>query len=227
MIATSFTDRRRFPVSPGFTLLEMLAVMAITAILLTLALPGLRDLLSSFMLDGCGESVSAQLALAQQTAVTRNHAVQVRLYKLPDYGVAVSGIPSVYRALQSFLEDDSSGTGLLTPLSKAAYFPAPILISSNTTLSTLLAQAASGPSSDAKPVALGGYGTNYQFISLRFTPDGKLDTTSFGNTVLSGDNYCLTLEIEHGKTNAVTQLPANFVTLQMDPLTGAVRKYRP
>jgi hypothetical protein len=63
-------------------------------------------------------------------------------------------------------------------------------------------------------------GTQYDFASFRFMPDGSTNLPQATNTV-----WCVTLlninDIVAGTT------PANFYCLQIDPVTGKMKQYRP
>jgi len=79
----------RFDATPastrgGFTLIEMLVVLAIIAILAVLALPSVKGVLGSMDMKGAVNIVTAQLELARQTASTRNVQVEVRIYQDPN-----------------------------------------------------------------------------------------------------------------------------------------------
>jgi len=79
---------------------------------------------------------------------------------------------------------------------------------------------------------------NYQYVALRFLPDGSTDLPPTGVDVGDGtkgnrDSWYLTIhgtQIQAkgpdgvGKTST---LPDNFFILQIDPITGSTRSYRP
>lgn len=61
----------------GFSLVELLAVLAVSAILLGLALPGFQDTLRQQRTATAMHQVTAQLAQARNTAITRRTPVTV------------------------------------------------------------------------------------------------------------------------------------------------------
>lgn len=56
----------------GFTLVEVLVVMAIIVILCTVAVPGMSNLMRSYRLKGAANDLASTLQLARMTALARN-----------------------------------------------------------------------------------------------------------------------------------------------------------
>ena len=67
----------------GFTLVEMLVVLAIISILAVLSLPAIKGVLGSIDLKGAANIASEQFELARQTASTRNLPTELRIYADP------------------------------------------------------------------------------------------------------------------------------------------------
>ena len=209
----------------AFTLVEMLVVLAIIAIVTSLAVPMITSVMRTYQLDSAGQVVVNQLNLARQTALSRGHAVEIRLYLLPDYNTAASGTPTVYRAMQSFIELDPAQSGTTesystSPLVKPIFFQAPVIISAVTSpnaVSPLLPTTANANTADpSNPLPV--YGSNYKYAMFHFKADGSTDLTSGLNS--------LSLVLETDKATS-TGLPANFQTVTIDPLNGAIRSFRP
>jgi uncharacterized protein (TIGR02596 family) len=199
----------------GFTLIEMLVVMAIIGIILALTLPATTTILRGNRMTQATQIVVDRLALARQTAITRNHAVEVRFYQFAD--PEVPGAASSFRALQAL---EVVKANVVLPLEKLQPLPTAIIIDSAQSLSSLLdknkrtkvtATAASPP--------LPRVGTNYSYIALRFRPDGSTD-------LLPTADWFLTL---HSETNGdgLATPPANFVTVDIDPVSGTLKFFRP
>ncbi len=207
----------------GFSLMELLVVLAVISILAVLIAPAIRGTLSSYQLDSTGQTVINQLNLARQTALSRGHAVQVRFYLLPAYNSSISGTPVVYRGMQSFIESDpiQGGTSVsvtATPITKPIFFPTPVIISSVTTPAPVspLLPATPADADVTNPLPL--YNTNYKVATFHFKSDGSTDLTSTTNSL------SLVLQYEKAGPNG---LPANFQTTSINPLNGAVRSFRP
>jgi hypothetical protein len=66
-----------------------------------------------------------------------------------------------------------------------------------------------------------GVDWQYEFVAFRFLRDGSTDLK-----IVGGPKWCVTIHNINEKVTG-TQLPPNFVTLQIDPVSGAIRIYRP
>lgn len=216
--------------SRGFTLVEMLVVMAIIIILTTLVTPSLTSVLKANSLTQGSQDFIGQLTLARQEALTKNHPIEVRLYQYadPNIGGETAGSPATgrYRALQIFSISDS---GLAVPLDKVEHFPTTFMFDSGSTLSSLIPQAASTTPNAAAPLLLNGpqnfsipvAGKNFNMVTFRFNPDGS---TNLGVTPVGG--WFITSHlIQNG--DRLTKAPANFATLQIDSSNGTLREFRP
>jgi uncharacterized protein (TIGR02596 family) len=206
--------------SPGFSLLELLVVLTVTAILIGLAVPGISSMNRGYQLSATGDLLVAQLNLARQAALSNGHLVQVRLYHLPDYNSAPSASRTTFRGIQCFLEGDpiASGTPPLTPLTKPVFFAAPVIISTVTSpiLSPLLSSTMYTATTTDPTLPL--YGSSYDYCSFHFRPNGTTDLGTSANSV--------TLVMENDKS-AATGLPNNYRTVQIDPAVGTSRSFAP
>ena len=199
----------------AFSLIELLVVIAIIGVMSALVVPAMSSVLRGNEMNRAEQMVQQQLASARQTAIARNRRVEVRLYKFdnPDD----IGTTQTFCALQSFLIDD---TGAATPIGRLTKLPATVLINENTANSTLLtlSDKTSWPAPDPK-ISLPAVGTTYTAKAFQFRPDGS-------TSLSSADKWFLTLHAATAGATAST-LPANFATIQIDPVSGAVRTYRP
>ena len=215
-----FSAKRRH--ASGFSLVEVLVVLAIIAILTAAAVPAISSTMRAYQLETTSQTVVNQLSLARQNALSINQCVEVRFYYLPDYNQPVSATPAVYRAMQCFSQGapNASGTSVLTPLTKPCFFPAPIIVSmaiSPNPVSPLLSTSPATPATT--DLSLPVYGSNYRYSSFQFKPNGSAGS-------LSSTSNSMTLVIQNDALGS-TGLPKNYVTLQVDPLVGTVRAFRP
>ena len=203
----------------AFSILELLVVIAVIAILATLATAGLDSVSRSTKLASAAQRLGDQIALARQTAVSRNLPVEVRLYKLPDFD-QTSGSPTVWRGLQVFLIDGVNATPVTRPL----FFPNRVIISEEIEVSPLLQNSASGLGAEITPPgAVGAFASaSVRYKSFTMRPNGSV---SASNNIPS-ENWFLTLHHENDpKPDGIK--PANFATIQINPITGKVSILRP
>ena len=222
--------------------MELLVVMAVIAIVAGFAVPAVTTMLRGSQLTQGSQMVVDQIALARQTALSRNRSVEVRFYKFPD--AETPGEDStkpdtwLFHGLQTFEVLDN---GAKLPLGPIQRLPQNVIIN-EAGLSTLI--------NEQRDVATGDFtkptdadpempdkvvGRNYRYASLRFLPDGSTDLPPTGTVKTKGDSWYIAL---HGtnekdsrdptlKDGKIKTLPPNYFILQIDPITGSTRSYRP
>ena len=189
----------------GFTLVELLVVMAIIAVLAAASVTAFRSVSSALGLSTAGQVVASEITTARQTALTFSEEVEVRFYFYPD---PVTGA-SQFNAVQSFSTTDGTN---FTQVDRMSYMPASIMIavspggsSTATALSYPFADNGNGttstpPSSTVNPTYQvtasgtasatingslttingvqtipGTVGLTYYYKVLRFKPGGSVD----------------------------------------------------
>ncbi len=212
----SFTLRRP---RRGFSLVELLVVLAIIGILASISVPAISTVMRSFNLGAASQAITGQLSFARQDALANNRSVQVRIYKLP----GSKGV-DVYRAIQCFRET-TTGTGgtTVTPLTKVYILPVGLWIVYTATItdpSTLFTVADSGAvlsaTGDTANPLPPPYGAA-PYLSFRFRPNGHTDLAKSSRFTIAWETASI----------AANNLPSNYITLQIDAVNGSVRSYQP
>lgn len=200
--------------------MELLVVVAIILILLALVTPAITGALRTSGLASSVNLVVDQLALARQTAITRNQRVEVRFYRLAD----ANGGPQAWRAMRTLLLPENGDAKKATPLGRVYQLSAPTIISSSMSLTTLL----KNPPPAAQTENLAQFANiSAPYSKFRFYPSGQAADID-GADPAQGPPWLLTLYVDTAKTdNGNTVLPANYALLQLDDFTGKVRIFRP
>jgi uncharacterized protein (TIGR02596 family) len=222
----------------GFTLIELMVVLAIIGLMTGLGVPAFRSLGRAMDLTQSAQIISDQMTLARQMALSGNRQIEVRLYSYTDpQGPANAG--ARVQAIQLFQVPES--TTLSSNLSGArdslGYFPVSkliplprtsIIIDSGSTLSSLIGKASGGTTA---PILSSGtvlgysiYGVRQAYTATRFSfmPDGSTNlpaqTTLLQWFVTVHDNL---------KGDKLATPPSNFATIQIQPSNGKILTYRP
>ena len=190
----------------GFTLVELLVVMAVILVLLGAIVPALRSLSQGNNLNLAGENLSSAIMAARDAAMTNNRKVSVRLLQGTDAGDGNTH----YRAVQLWIVKDDAGTTI--PLGAISRFPAAIVLSEATGLSPLV----QSPPAQTGSMTVAGVSTNY--ASFPFTANGAPD-----GSVTSANSYLTLVRLQ----DVAAAKPANFLALFINPVTGEVTTYRP
>jgi uncharacterized protein (TIGR02596 family) len=192
----TLTIQRRTRSKTGFTIMELLVVVAIIGIMVSLLTPALSGSIRAFQLRTGASGAIEALTVARQTAVTVNRAIQVRIYQKDG---------ECFFQLFRIHEGGSQSE----PLDRPFRLPESIAPSSNATWSSLLTDAVTGTeTADSR-------GTYRSFWS---PPDG---------TTNPAGSSAPTLTFLYRTESTKSELPANFVTLQIDLQTGILQTFRP
>ena len=207
----------------AFTLIELLAVMAIIAVMASLIVPAFNSLGGAYSLTATAQSVTNRLSLARQQAIARNKSVEVRIYQNDE---------GAFSTLAVVVPDGQDPGGQLPEEWLNNYYEVPESIvfdlSEQRKFSSLLepGSANEAPAErtelSSAPEALQGR----DYLVFHFAPDGN---TNLSATDDAGDPTLYTLSLRtRTASGAGTERPAdNFVTLILDPVVGRVRTFQP
>ncbi len=163
----------------GFSLVELVTVMAIISVLATLSMSGLASLSSSNHLNEATSVVQGQLELARQTAKTLNRSVQLRLYRNQNN---TAGVPSI-DSLQIVVPAENPATEMDQPVEKPVLLPQNVIIADSAADLLLTSFSNSGPSSNPfNPPPPANYTNCY---ILTFSTTGAITTTNSTGALVS------------------------------------------
>lgn len=193
----------------GFSLVEILAVVAILSILVILAVPAAQTLVHGYRLNSSGNQLAALIERARMHATTTQRIGVLRLYADPES----KDISQGFRILQllEFVPDASNETTPITmsALTRAYVLEAPIIISpeNSSAFSNTSMQSATG-------TILGTDGVPCR--EIYFFPNGS---TSLEATPI---NPYFTLMASHDDAGN----PANPFVVSLDPVTARVTRFQ-
>jgi uncharacterized protein (TIGR02596 family) len=202
----------------------MLLVIGIIGLIAALVTPAALSMVKAWQLTQGGLMVGDQLALARQTALSKNRSVEVRFYRFGDLEIPGESLsdPSKgkFRAIQLFeLAED----GTAKALGKVQRLPASIIVDSGATLSTILNQSGRPVAKLSSGPALPRVGVSYEAALFRFRPDGSTDLIEPAEP--SKAWFFTIHNLADG--DSLAQAPSNFLTLQIDAYNGTLRTFRP
>jgi len=208
-ISPSFLRSGEF--ARGFTLVELISVIALIALAGAIALPKLAGASTGLNLKGAAAEVVSQFDIARRTAVSGNLPTEVRIYK--DKGQ--------WRTVAVVLPKEVSGQEADQWITPGKAFMGDIVIDpSYSTLKEETAPATAVEADEAPaPRALRGL-TYYAF---RFMPGGGT------NLSLSADQtWVMTLKWQHAPAARSGDGPAdNYISVIIDPRTGHTTLLQP
>ena len=212
----------------GFTLVELLVVVAIIVVVLSFLAPAMTSMQEGNNLAMAGQTVADELAVARQYAASRNQTVQIRF--ITPSSSAYKG----YSAIQLW-KITTTGTSALDQLYR---LPAAMEVSANAALSPLVAFTGAGAlAGGTNAMPAGSIAGSYVSFTVRpdgnvVIPPGTTSTNAFNSSsgspngaFLSQPSYFLT--IQPARYDAASTLPKNYITIQVNPDTACTQIFRP
>lgn len=208
----------------GFSLVEMIVVVGIIAVIAAFAVPAANTIIRGSQISQASQLVTDQISLARQMALTKNRSVEVRFYRYADSEQPGEDIEKPetgkFRAIQLF---EIQENGVAIAIGKITRLPMSVVINDGklTTLIDTEGNSSQKPKEpvDADPELPRGVKKKYEYSSFRFLPDGSTNlpvTKTWYATI-------------HAITDIVDSdtPPPNFFTIQVDPVSGTTKSYRP
>ena len=229
-------SKAHLPSPRAFSLVELLVVIAVIAIVAGFAVPAVTTMLRGSQLTQGSQMVVDQIALARQLALSKNRSIEVRFYKFSDPEtpgeIGKKAENGVFRAIQTFEILDN---GKALPIGTIQRLPANVVINEGKNSTLINEQRDSDekftlPTESDPEIPDTDVKKEYVYVALRFLPDGS---TNLPPTAKDSDSWYLTIHgtnVKKGdgeKDGSTSILPDNFFTLQIDPITGSTRSYRP
>ena len=220
------TDRHRPSARGGFSLVELLVVLAIMGLLLGLAVPALQSILQNTAITQGGQTLAQEVNMARQLASSRNTTVQVRLIQLVQKKNEAT--PPGYNAIQ--LWGVPSGGDEAVALSRMEILPATVVVSQDTENYSRLLDPSNGTSLISSKMTIAAGQANY--VAFSVTPSGSIPShaadTGGANQMIG--TYLSVVPSRFGSASAAPGsdgAPRNYVTLQINPSTSSTLVYRP
>lgn len=204
-IQTAFRNRWQ-AIRPGFSLVELLAVLVIASILLAVLVPSIQSITGSTALGVAAQSLMDEIHLCRSNAQSLNKPVELCFMRAG--GNATDG----YTEIRSRSVERDGSTQWI---SRQRTFPEGIAVSPSAILSNLLGTQTVRTNDLKRSEAC-----------LRFGPSGEMNRPP-GSAALSQSAEFLTLGFQRDFQNAPDTLPGNFATIQIDPRNSQATLYRP
>ncbi len=206
---------QRHTKSSGFSLIELLTVMAVFSILTAATLPALRGTLDGYNISGAADLAGAEIALARQTAISRNLPVEVRIYRHDD------GTGEAWRAIGLVIPASASGAAADEWIAQGKVLPGNILFDDTGDFSTIVSEANASaiPVKATELPTAPGFIKNKEYVAFRFQPDGSTNLPS-------GQPWCMTLRSPRSQPEGGAPA-ANYVSIVLDSLTGRSMTFQP
>ena len=198
----------------GFTLTEILMVIAIIGILISITSRSPASTRSPRNSAPRPTTSASRINYCRLLAVSSGRPVELRFYLQPVLEVRDD---EFYRSTQVLTTD---AEGLFQPEGRIQTFSGKVILSPNDEYSSILAGEPEAPDPNAN--ASGNkLARDLRYKALRFLPEGSV---ALGR---GADNHWTLTFINWQPNMSESELPPDFVTLQVDPFTAKVRRYEP
>ena len=196
---------------PGFTIIELIIVVAIISLLLAFSAPYALSSLQAASLSSSGDLLMQKISQAQQRALTENRPVALQFYFYDQDGIEAC------HATQLVSVDPVTNVAL--PLEEPVYWSDGRAVLVSGALSPVFTQIAPADTGEVEFEPFRS--REATFFRVRFYPGGSTSLS-----VPLRQAY-ITLVASNNYQEEMTEPPSNYYTVQIDPVAGRVRSYRP
>ncbi|MDP1589047.1 MAG: Verru_Chthon cassette protein D [Prosthecobacter sp.] len=195
----------------GFTIVELIIVVTIISMLLAFGTPYVLSSLQAASLTSSGDLLMQKISQAQQRALTENRPVSLQFYFYDQDGI------DACHAVQLVSVDPA--TNVTVPLENPVYWSDGRAVLASGALSPIFAQIAPADTGEVEFEPFRS--REATFFRVRFYPGGS---TSLAVPLRQA---YVTLIASNRHEEEMTEPPPNYYTVQIDPVAGRVRSYRP
>jgi uncharacterized protein (TIGR02596 family) len=213
-LSPSLAFKLRHNQRSGFTLIEMLVVVAVIVLITAAVAPMVFSTLVATRLTSAGQTITSAISLAREHAVSGGQEVELRFYQ---YAIPEEpGSEDAYRAIVMVLPaKDPTEAG--TQLGEILRCPSGIIIGDSQALSPLLNSNELRSMPDKESFIRSA---TARYKAFRFRPNGTTDLTEDANK-------CYFTLAEERLVDKGRKVPPNFFAIQIDPLSSRTEIYRP
>jgi uncharacterized protein (TIGR02596 family) len=233
----------------GFSLIELIVVMAIIGILASFVVPAATTMVRGSQLTSASQVLVDQISYARQLALSKNESIEVRFLQYADPEIPGEKVsdPTTgkFRGIQVM---EVTPSGIPIPVGKLQTLPPGVMMNPNSQYSSIIGGASASPitpthANNNDPPLPRNIQLQYNYVAFRFFPDGSTNLASpqsISQTTLVTDNSATTWFITMHAINDLPKLTGsssssgsspfqsiNFFTLQIDPISGSTMSYRP
>lgn len=211
----NLTPRKRW----GFTLVEMLVVMAIMLILIMLSVVAVQNVSRGVEITSSASTMQDMLNLARQTALSTNCPVEVRIYQVPPKNGTVAQGNFVYRAVGIYQLEQNGAR----PIGKLNFLDGTARLADSEKYGPLLKFTPLAKS--ILPSVDSSQKKEFEYRYFQYRPDGSTSLDASPATA-GGDTWHVMI---YGGHDVVEdgEPPKNYASVQLDPVTGRTEVFRP
>jgi len=205
-------DRRVPATDAGFSLIELLAVVALMGLLIVMVVPSVGGIMGGARLTQTGNLLVDEINQAHMLALARSKPCEVWFLRMP----SASGGAVAYRGFRSRLLEPDGSTRWVTRLQR---LPEPLVISPSAARSNSIGGQTPQSVTDA-PGITGGVG-------IRIYPNGRAEALNPTGDLDLNTPLFFTIGKEAEVGDGGDSLPSSYITIQVLPRNARVTLFRP